>query len=94
MLGRDPGNLLDDRSVGFDRRAVDAFLRSGLGHAFEQSVEALVLGVGELCDDVRVAVRAVPDRGQRRVRDGDDDERGAAQLGEVECLSLRFLRRG
>ena len=64
----------------------------------------MVLGVPEIGDDLRVAVRAVPDGGQRRMRDGDGEERfwmletirefAAEQLGLTPSLDAAAALQG
>ena len=51
----------------------------------------MVLGLGELGDDVRVPVAGVADRRQRRMHDGDDDERSVEPVGQLERFLLRLF---
>ena len=72
VLGRLLADLLDSESVGGDRRAVDAFRLGRLLYRSQEPSHAMGrFGLGELDDDVRVAIGGVADRGHDGMHDGD-----------------------
>ena len=93
VLARDLADLLDREPVGEDGRAGQSGAARGRGDRGQELSHALVLGLRELGDDVRVAVGGIADRGQRRMRDGDDDERSVEPVRELERFLLCLLGR-
>src|SRR5215472_7666543 len=92
VLARLPADLLDDEAVRDDGGAVNSLRHGGRLHCSQERRHAMVLGLRELGDDVRVPEPGVADRGDAGVRDGDDEQRRLEPLRQLEGLLLSLFR--